>query len=114
MKTKRAHKAKKSKRAQRKRPKKHAIKKVQYPRELKPILKRYGNNLPSLISSIKKMEALEARTNKTYADLLRDYEAKAEQLSKAEETLEATEKKRNNLSKENSHLERYCSRVMIN
>lgn len=70
------------------------------------MLKRYGNNLPNLITSIKKMEALEARTNKPYADLLRDYEAKQEQLGKAAEALDAMEKKRNSLSKDIKRLER--------
>lgn len=70
------------------------------------MLKQYGGTLPSLVASIKKMERLEARTKRPYADLLKEYEATVARLSKAAESLEALEKRRDGLSKEIRHLEK--------
>lgn len=68
------------------------------------LTKRYGNNLSAVLSSVKKMRALEMKYGKSYDDIITDYESKKKEVEEATTNLRMVEKQKETLSLQIEHV----------
>ncbi len=85
-----------------------AIKKVVDEQSISPddirtflkLLKKYGNALSDLLSSVRKIRALEKKHKKSYDDVVEDYESKIQAVQEAASDLKIMEKRKQEISLE--------------